>query len=524
MSSTWIARVVFVISIMLWSIATIREPLWIDELHSVWCIEGDWQDVLPRATVGNQSPLYFYCLKAYVSLFQLTTEAIGLEPHRWFIVSIRFSSAIGWGVLAWLMSGELFPTRMTVKADFRTLSPKTMALLAIGIVWLISDRIGTFYSNEVRPYVWVSAVSFLLLKKTIPTEGTSWAFVAMGCVAFYLHYTTLFVIFVSWMIRGGNRHLSKRTLLPSLAEGVGLALLMIPGLNHLKTLLKSSSQWAYFAGEYDLMTVLRVTPWFSWIAIMAFVLLLKFAFSRLRNKVSNVQTSAMSQGQGLVANGIALTACCMAACWLLVVGGWAPLMHSRYLMGIYPAIWVVGMGLLASLNQPRWIMVVGLAAMGTNGWLQGSWPLWGKGDFVAWQRSEDWIAATKVLQDNIQKGDLLFFAPMLIETVDQAAMESASELKRQYFSFALSATLPQLDSIAVEQIHSIHILSNSVGSWFSTIEHYRKELIGPSRQIWVLARTNQEWSGDDFSLHELSRVDTLYRAGNLTLWRLRLPL
>ena len=89
MISAWIARVIFVISVMLWSTATIREPLWIDELHSVWCIEGDWQDVLPRATVGNQSPLYFYCLKAYVSLVEFTTESIGLELHRWFSVSIR---------------------------------------------------------------------------------------------------------------------------------------------------------------------------------------------------------------------------------------------------------------------------------------------------------------------------------------------------------------------------------------------------------------------------------------------------
>src|SRR4029450_12630534 len=38
-----------------------RESLWLDELHTAWCALGTLAQVAPRATIGNQSPLFFWC-------------------------------------------------------------------------------------------------------------------------------------------------------------------------------------------------------------------------------------------------------------------------------------------------------------------------------------------------------------------------------------------------------------------------------------------------------------------------------
>src|SRR5438552_16858982 len=46
----------------------IQESLWVDELHTSWCLQGGLDEVAERATIGNQSPLYFYLMWAITSL------------------------------------------------------------------------------------------------------------------------------------------------------------------------------------------------------------------------------------------------------------------------------------------------------------------------------------------------------------------------------------------------------------------------------------------------------------------------
>ena len=38
---------------------------WLDELHTAWIVNGDWNDVVARCQIGNQSPLYFCVLKVF---------------------------------------------------------------------------------------------------------------------------------------------------------------------------------------------------------------------------------------------------------------------------------------------------------------------------------------------------------------------------------------------------------------------------------------------------------------------------
>jgi hypothetical protein len=213
-----------------------------------------------------------------------------------------------------------------------------------------------------------------------------------------------------------------------------------------------------------------------------------------------------------------ITFICIGTYWSLCYFGWAPLMHSRYLIGIYPAIWVAGILLLKRLNDFRWIVAIGLLAMSVQGWLQGSWPLWGRGEWIAWQRVEDWDKAFQVLKENKQKGDIVFLAPLLIETDDQRTIDTSAVTRKRYFAFPLESLSTASGQVAPE---SVVVLANSIPHWESTIEANFERMNYEKKSAWLLARTSQPWTIATASESKFNR-ELLYQAGNLQLWRLRL--
>ncbi len=42
---------------------SMSESLWLDELHSAWCLEDQGQQLARRAAMGNQLPIYFWGLR-----------------------------------------------------------------------------------------------------------------------------------------------------------------------------------------------------------------------------------------------------------------------------------------------------------------------------------------------------------------------------------------------------------------------------------------------------------------------------
>src|SRR5438093_12902502 len=41
-------------------IPPLGESLWLDELHTAWCAVGPLDEVVRRAAIGNQGPLFFW--------------------------------------------------------------------------------------------------------------------------------------------------------------------------------------------------------------------------------------------------------------------------------------------------------------------------------------------------------------------------------------------------------------------------------------------------------------------------------
>src|SRR6187549_386898 len=73
----------------------INESLWVDELHTSWCVQGSIFDVAPRAADGNQSPLYFWLVWGVTRLFgesELTLRlpsllaGLALPAMAWLLV------------------------------------------------------------------------------------------------------------------------------------------------------------------------------------------------------------------------------------------------------------------------------------------------------------------------------------------------------------------------------------------------------------------------------------------------------
>ncbi len=557
-SSPLLIRLVFVASVVSWSAVTIREPLWIDELHTLWSIQGDWQDVLTRSTAGNQSPLYFYFLKAYVEAVQLPLRIFGLDLMSSLGLILRSFSLIGWGILAWLMSIQVswwcYRSESTSNGALRKLT----AIFFVGGLWLMSDRTGGFYATEARPYVWVAVACTLMITKTIPTVGSSWRWLLYSAAAFYLHYTAIVVVAASFLLRSvaHNRNVTRRRLI--LYEGFVLAILMTPGLVHLSWLGKSSSQWAYFAGSSDLFTLLRISPWLSWVVMTAVFVGLASRFPTSDQRISIEESS-------LLRVVVWLTIICMGTYWSLCYFGWAPLMHSRYLIGIYPAIWIAGILLLKRLDDVRWIVAVGLLAMGVQGWLQGSWPLWGRGEWIAWQRVEDWDKAFEVLQQNKQAGYVVFLAPFLIETDNQQTIDTSSTQRRRYLAFPIEAlsianglVAPQPGLIKTEPMalatgvnsptvwrtapedvadgsgemtlssgHSepVIVLANSMSQWASTIQGNLERMNYDQKNAWLWARTGEPTSQpltSTTAIESKFNRELFYQQGNLQLWKLQL--
>lgn len=151
----------------------LHESLWLDELHSAWTANGDWDQVSARARIGNQSPCYFYLLKV----------VIGESSAEW---------------RARLLS--LLPCLVTITLLYLVVLRTSGSLLAATCVSLFAtvDPKFIFYGTEARPYALVQAVALttvLVFSRCVWQTRTklrvAWV---CGCITLcYQHYTAVVI-------------------------------------------------------------------------------------------------------------------------------------------------------------------------------------------------------------------------------------------------------------------------------------------------------------------------------------------
>lgn len=456
---------------------SIRESLWVDELHSVWVIAGDWSEVKDRAAFGNQSPLYFYGLKAWsivASVFHsddFTNE-----------VTLRGSSLLGWVTLCYLML-------KTIRRQLRSTTPFSM--IGVIVCWLLLDRIGAFYAIELRPYLWVSVLSLLVMLSAAklaeqPTRfGYVWLF--LSAIAFYFHYTSIIVIMFSWLgriaemgLRWKRIDVRIRTVIIRLRIGelAILAGLIAPGCWQLKEIFSRSQQWASFAGDSSFEAMMRILPWFSltiipMVASLIHARLCQFIQPKIETEgtyISDPRTALAIQF-GTVAVGT------LTFVWMLTNLEFAPLVHRRYVMGAYPAIVLLGAYWLGRIQSRSTLLLTGFLSTMIMVWCQGTISEWQDGRYVAWQRQEDWRDAIAFLNQHRHPDEPIFLAPLLIETTGTTIDPSIST---SYLRFPLMS-LYKLDCS-----DSIHLLPNARSRWVEGIA----SVCGEKREkpVWIVAR------------------------------------
>ena len=119
----------------LWQIG---ESLWVDELHTSWCLQAGFENVPQRAAEGNQSPLYFWLLWGVTRVFGESEFTLRLPS---------LLAGIALPGMAWLLVRRL------------GLGEKTLLTAVLASLLVAVDHTSIFYSTEARPYALVELAS-----------------------------------------------------------------------------------------------------------------------------------------------------------------------------------------------------------------------------------------------------------------------------------------------------------------------------------------------------------------------------
>jgi len=483
-----------------WPALSIRESLWVDELHSAWTISGDWNEVTSRAALGNQSPLYFYGLKAWSDTVGIVFDGVLSDETM-----LRASSLLGWWILCALVFESI--SRTVPK-------PAVFATMVVIAIWFWLDRIGAFYAIELRPYIWVAVASFVVMRSgakiaMLPDQfGFAWLF--FSAILFYLHYTSIFVVALSWLacialiaMRWNGVDVPQRRKIVRFrgAELTVLTVTLIPGLWHLRQMLGKSKQWANFANDLSMSTAVDLLPWLFWVLIPMFAFEVYRAYRKehreLNPFITPLNTAWLCQ---LLVVGVGS----LLFVWLLTYSEIAPLWHRRYVMGAYPAIVLLGAFWLGRIRSQRVLIVTGLLSASLLVWWQGTFGEWRAGRIIAWQRYEDWRGAVAILNEKRKPNEPLFLAPMLIET---AGSELDPTISASYLRFPLSSVY------RVEGLDSIEILPNYYSSWAARIAESSQN--GESSTLWIIARVDEATI-----LNATSSVERVFSGGRVQVLKL----
>jgi hypothetical protein len=384
-----------------------EQPLWIDELHTAWVVQSDWSEVAWRAAIGNQSPFFFYLVKAVV-------ECFGFSPLYLRLISIVAGSLQVGVLLVVLPRWTRAPAAGVVAATLLMVSP---------IHW--------FMATDARPYALIGLVAtvqvaLLVRYWQLKAEGSDTtarfdlAWVGTTILLFYLHYTTLLWsaalwIGLCWLSATTHPRPTLRVLLRWL---VALPLLMvvlaIPGLWHLATILPFGGQWSSFV---------RLDSFFLSLSHLLVVLLLGPAAAGLI--VQFLYLLKPKQMWGLVQDYRWLPLMVLTLCGLFLppivaalLTGWSimPVAHWRYFAASVTAGFFLP-GLMVGIwywPRVRWLIAILMISLG----LASNWDLLGMAWTGQWPRlhDEQWATVSERIRKTTRERPYpVILCPGLVE-------------------------------------------------------------------------------------------------------------
>ncbi|MCC9656587.1 glycosyltransferase family 39 protein [Rhodopirellula halodulae] len=312
------------------------ESFWIDELHTSWCITGELSQVAERARMGNQQPLYFWCMWLWQSI---------VSPSSWPSYPAECLLRLSSVLCVSLSSVVLFRAVLAVGSSFIA---ATFAGLALAL-----DRNAGFFGTELRPYaVVILCATFslffaaLLLRDPRNQRLSSWIGLhASVLVAALMHITSLLtlaplvVATTGWSLyrQQSNESINpdhqltgrqKATAKWHLLFATGWLCVAVAFAFAQQDIWERRDAWSAFGQPKSLYVMWTLWPWLAWIVIP---LLASILIRRLANSHRATTPIIASSWLGTTVLVFAAT-----AGFILADVGGVPLWHRRYFIAGLP--------------------------------------------------------------------------------------------------------------------------------------------------------------------------------------------
>ena len=480
------------------TITYIDQPLWIDELHTSWTINGGFADVIPRGNAGNQAPLYYFILKAITALAGPSESVL-----RSFSVASTLACIVlmtGWGVMK-----KVHPV-----------------LLGCAMVMFAADRLVTLFALEARPYAFLMFLTILLftLQTTRIQHFPSWVlkevmWTLCATAMFYTHYTALPIIAVLFLSRVVFRNDSQITIKLLLLQFVAIVAFAIGRLDHFASVFAMRDNWATFI-KPERATIEGLTTSFPIIALVMIpcgLLILDRLLQKHQADTKPENNDDRSPSDFSINTILMWGLLPLLTAWICTRFAWINWFYPRYLITIAPAFYLLFCTVISRLQRPEIKTAGCLIAIYAWGVLGHSVYDEYREETVT-EKYESWNLIVQHLNDQTGSGNVLLMSG-LIEDPQLAAQQVVPSDRlplQQYCQF------PVRGLYSLEQRWNVTALSSADTS-AATLQPY---LISP--RTWVIVRGSRlihQWEQltlQTFDKQQYSRIDF---GGNVTLftWR-----
>ena len=389
-NSAWVAPAIIFFVAMLVRIPSSYESFWVDELHSAWCVWDSLGDVSNRATLGNQSPIYFGGLWFWKQAFGGSEFALRMSS---VLMTSIAASVMTVGVSRW--------------------STSSIAGVASGLVIALESN-AIFYGTELRPYAAVilcasvSTLCFVRLLGSADSSGVWYGLVISSLIATVMQPTALAVLSVFFAVLAMQR-ITRRQFSPrlSLSNLLLVAAAVAVGWMLWETTLneswRSRSDWGSFAMAPSFWQAVGIWEW-TWLWMMPLLVCLFF-----RLKLLSVLCIAIIIGSTTF------------AFWASSRLGWVHLWNRRYFIGLLPMFALLVGAAVAQFKRSRkkshWVQLACMTLLLAGlTWSQGVAQTLVRSPSMLAHRGEDWRSAVGWVQSELKPNDAVWLDPGLIES------------------------------------------------------------------------------------------------------------
>lgn len=383
-----LAVVLIAILFRVWQIA---EPLWIDELHTSWVVSGAFEEVAPRARMGNQGPVYFWCV-------WLVTQACGHSES-----ALRLSSMVAGALAVWLAARVVIRHGGSLESGLIA-----SALIAV-------DTAAIFYAQEARPYAWVQCLSLLQFdawydgfgSNTVKRKAAAGRWVSVSVLLFYIHYTTLLVTGIQAVLgtisimRSRDRGRSEKVSVIVAVMVTALACSL--AWPHVREIFTHREQWKVMTDPASIGDLLSMSPTVGLAVLGLFAMLYRLvgpASSATTTRDAVIATSSGSSSiRPLIPESLRAPLSCaamllapMLIVWLLARWEVVNLVHVRYMStSVMAAACTAAWGVdLFATRSVRW--GCGAALLLASIAMSGMLTQWQRDGRIVADRNENWPA------------------------------------------------------------------------------------------------------------------------------------